>query len=86
MDRIEAIERSLRCFTLGLLGLVPLIGIPAAALAYGEFRRVRQGYRGCWNPARTYLAWGAVFAHLTLLLTVLALGFLLLAIISQIRF
>jgi hypothetical protein len=86
MDRIEAIERSLRCFTLGLLGLIPLLGIPAALVAHGEFRRVRRHYGRCWNPARKYLLLGIVFADITLGITLAGGGLLLLLVLASVLF
>jgi hypothetical protein len=86
MDRIEAIERSLRCFTLGLLGLIPLLGIPTALVARGEFRRVQRHYGRCWNPARKYLLCGAAFAYFTLGITLAGGGLLLVFVIASIIF
>jgi hypothetical protein len=86
MDRIEAIERSLRCFTLGLLGLIPLLGIPAALVARGEFRRVRRHYGRCWNPAQKYLLMGAVFAYFALGVTMVAAGLMLVLVLGALLF
>lgn len=83
MDRIEAIRRSLRCFVLGSLGLIPVIGIPTAFLARREFRIVRRGYAGQWNPARQYLFWGAFFAYLTISVFWAVLGLLVLFLIAN---
>ena len=83
MDRIEAIRRSLRCFVLGLLGLIPVIGIPTAFLARREFVTVRRGYAGQWNPARSYLLWGAAFAYLTISLFWAVIGVLVLLVIAN---
>jgi len=62
MDRIEVIERSLRCFTYGLIGLLPGLGAPFAAIAIVNHFRVSGRCGGQWNPARRYLAWGLVAA------------------------
>ena len=32
-DKVRVIEQSLRCFAFGLLGLIPLLGLPFAVLA-----------------------------------------------------
>jgi ABC-type phosphate transport system permease subunit len=71
MDKIEVIQRSLRCFTLGLIGIVPLLGVPFALLALDDFRQVRRGLGTQWNPARSYLKWGLATAISGLFLTVI---------------
>jgi len=70
MDKIEVIQRSLRCFTLGLIGILPLLGVPFALFALDNFRQVRRGLGTQWNPARTYLRWGLATAISGLFLTV----------------
>jgi hypothetical protein len=72
MDRVEVLERSLRCFALGLLGLIPGAGFPMAVVAIVDFCRVtaRQGY--AWNPAQRYLNWGLAAAVFGILFWVLA--------------
>ena len=71
MDKIEVIQRSLRCFTLGLIGIVPLLGVPFALFALDNFRQVRRGLGTQWNPAQTYLRWGLATAISGLFLTVI---------------
>jgi hypothetical protein len=68
LTKIEMMERSLRCFTLGLFGLLPVIGIPMAVLAAADYRRVIKGRGNMWNPAHRYLKWGGVFARMGLAL------------------
>jgi hypothetical protein len=58
VSRIDVINKSLRCFVLGLIGLVPVLGIPAGVLAITTFRRVTLHNGEGWNPARPYLIWG----------------------------
>ena len=70
MDKIEMIQRSLRCFILGLIGIVPLLGVPFALLALDNFRQIRRGQGTQWNPAQTYLRWGLATALSGLFLTV----------------
>lgn len=67
------IERSLRCFVLGLFGLVPLLGLPCAIRAALESWRVQRHHRGLWNAAQPYLAVGNVLALIGLLLNAVAL-------------
>ena len=59
MTRIEIIERSMRCFRLGLIGLLPVIGIPMAATALAQGRRVKFDQGAMWNPAERYLIWAS---------------------------
>jgi hypothetical protein len=70
-DGILAIRCSLRCFAFGLLGVIPVLGLPLAAVAFGNFRRARAATKGKWNPAQVYLIWGSVFGSLGLLLSLL---------------
>jgi hypothetical protein len=58
MSKIEMMERSMRCFGLGLASLIPGIGIPMAVVALMESRRVERGSGAMWNPAERYLKWG----------------------------
>ena len=69
--KIEMITLSVRCFFLGVLGLVPVFGIPMAVLALHHHGRVRQIRDGYWNPAHRYLYWGAVCARLAVILLAL---------------
>jgi hypothetical protein len=68
LTQIEMIERSLRCFAFGLLGLLPVIGIPMAIYASSEYRHVKRGLADRWNPAQRYAFWGALCARLGLAL------------------
>jgi hypothetical protein len=74
MDQIKLIESSIRCFALGLLGLVPVLGLPMAVLAVLHFRRAILHQAGRWNPAGNYLVWGGVFGSLGLLISALIFG------------
>lgn len=60
MGKIEMIQRSQRCFMYGLIGLLPLIGIPMMFRAAVEYFRVKKSWPGQWNPASRYLFWGMV--------------------------
>jgi hypothetical protein len=77
MTRTEIIERSLRCFVLGLIGLLPVIGIPTAILSGLEYRRVTRGQGDAWNPAHRYLFWGGFCARMGLGLFVVVPGVLI---------
>ena len=86
MNRIEVINHSLRCFVLGLIGIVPVLGIPAGVLAITTFRRVIARKQEEWNPARRYLMWGFFLGAggllLSFLLTMLATIALINAILA----
>jgi len=64
MGKIEMIQRSQRCFVYGLLGLLPVIGIPMVIRASMEHYRVKKEWRDQWNPARRYLFWGMFCARI----------------------
>lgn len=82
MDKVDAIQCSLRCFVTGLFGLLPVLGIPFAVLALASYFKVRRGFRGQWNPAQRYLRWGVATAlcgtFLTLVITIVGGGIILL--------
>ena len=62
--RIRMIKSSLRCFVFGLLGLLPLIGLPFALAALWISGRIRLQEKLLWNAARPYRIWGVVRAAL----------------------
>jgi hypothetical protein len=74
MDRKKLIESSLRCFAMGLMGLVPVLGMPLAVLALLHFRRAILHQGGQWNPAGNYLLWGVICGGLGLLTSTLIFG------------
>jgi hypothetical protein len=82
MDKIEVIESSLRCFTMGLIGLLPALGVPFAIVAVSNFLRVKRLVGPHWNPAQTYLTWGLATALAGLFLTVV-LAFVVAIIIVE---
>jgi hypothetical protein len=61
-ERIEVIEKSLRIFTCGLLGLIPVIGLIPAVYAAFAGARLYSRHRRDWNPAEAYLKWGMTVA------------------------
>jgi hypothetical protein len=63
LTKIEMIERSMRCFELGLPGLIPVIGIPMAVMSLVQYRRVQLGQGARWNPAQRYWFWGGMCAR-----------------------
>ncbi len=72
--RIRLITRSVRCFTCGILGLIPLLGLPLGLVAVAMFVRLRRENRNGWNPAQSHARWGLAFA----LTSILANGIMIL--------
>lgn len=56
------LKSSMRCFALGLLGLLPVIGLPFALAALWVAGRVRIQEKIFWNAARPYRLWGIACA------------------------
>jgi len=63
--KIEIIERSLKCFWLGVFSLIPVFGVPLSIMALRHNRRIRQLGTSHWNPAERYRYWGALCARLS---------------------
>jgi hypothetical protein len=64
MSKIVMLEGSMRCFVYGLIGLLPLIGLPFALLALWNGGRARVRERQYWNAAKPYRVWGTFCAAL----------------------
>ncbi len=62
MTKIRMLKGSMRCFAFGVLGLIPLFGLPFAFAALWISGRVRVGEKVFWNAARPYRIWGVVIA------------------------
>ncbi|MGD1088421.1 MAG: hypothetical protein ABR955_06810 [Verrucomicrobiota bacterium] len=62
--KIQMLKSSLRCFGFGLLGFLPVIGLPFALAALWMSGRVRAGERRFWNAAKPYRVWGVFCAAL----------------------
>ena len=60
--KIKMLNSSMRCFVFGLLGLIPLVGLPFALSALWISGRVRVKEKQLWNAARPYRIWGIVCA------------------------
>jgi hypothetical protein len=69
MDKVVVIQCSLRCFTLGLIALLPGLGVPFAVMALASYFRVKRATGAQWNPAQQYLSWGLATALCGLFLT-----------------
>ena len=60
--KIRMLKSSLECFVCGLLGLIPLIGLPFAFSALWISGRVRVKEKQLWNAARPYRILGVFYA------------------------
>lgn len=63
-QKIFVLEGSLGVFTLGLLSLVPPLGLVLSPLALWRFFAIWSVAGKEWNPARRYLQLGLSFAFL----------------------
>jgi len=80
VDIATAIRTSLTGFVCGLIGFLPIIGIPLAIYALLCWLTVGRRYGGQWNPASAYLRAGAALALFGLLSSALLVAA---AIIAQ---
>jgi hypothetical protein len=62
--KIRMMKASIRCLVLGLLGMLPLIGLPFALAAMLFSFRARREERRLWNPAKLQRIMGLVCAAL----------------------
>ncbi|MDR3458715.1 MAG: hypothetical protein P4N60_14795 [Verrucomicrobiae bacterium] len=62
VQKIKMMKASIRCLTFGLLGLIPIIGLPFALAAAWTSGRVRKLEQKFWNPARPQRVLGFVCA------------------------
>jgi hypothetical protein len=60
--KIKMMKSSIRCLIFGLLGLLPVIGLPFALAALWISGRVRAQEKQFWNAAKPYRVIGAVCA------------------------
>lgn len=74
MDRVQIIERTLRCYRAGWWSLLPVIGLAPAMVAFYDFARVRAATRNDWNPAGTQLRVGFALATIGASLSLLLLS------------
>ena len=59
---MEMMEASVRCLVLGLLALLPLIGVPFALAGLWASYRARRQERNFWNPAKVHRIIGLICA------------------------
>lgn len=79
LSKRQMLEGSLRCFALGWLALIPILGLPAALLAMVEFRRVIVHKEDSWNAGKGYLICGAALGGFGLVISLVSGGALLIA-------
>jgi hypothetical protein len=60
--KIAMLKDSMRCFIYGLLGFLPVIGLPFGIAALWIAGRVRIREKKYWNAAKPYRIWGGVCA------------------------
>jgi len=60
--KIKMLNDSMQCFVFGLLGLLPVVGLPFALAALWIGGRVRVSEKQLWNAARPYRIVGIVCA------------------------
>ena len=62
--KIKMMKGSIRCLVFGLLGLLPVIGLPFALAALWVSGQVRAWEKQFWNAARPYRICGVACATL----------------------
>ena len=60
--KIKMLQSSIRCLMFGLLGLLPVMGLPFALATLWISGRVRVMEKRMWNAAQPYRIWGVVCA------------------------
>jgi len=70
--RARAIRRSLACFGLGWVALLPWLGVPFALAAWRYSALAHSDERRTWNPARPYRIFGVVLSVVGILLSLAA--------------
>ena len=60
--KIRMLNGSTRCLVFGVLGLIPVIGLPFAFAALWISGRVRVMERQMWNAAQPNRIWGVICA------------------------
>jgi hypothetical protein len=61
-EKIKMLKGSIRCFIFGVLGLLPVIGLPFGLAALWVSGRVRAKEKIFWNAAKPYRICGVVCA------------------------
>lgn len=75
--KIVMLRDSVRCLSFGLLGLLPLVGLPFAVLALWTGGRVRRQEKRYWNAAKPYRIWGVICAGAGTAISIVVAGLIL---------
>ncbi len=65
--KLKMMKASIRCLTLGLLGLLPIIGAPFALAGLWASYLARRQEKYLWNPAKPHRIIGLICAIIGLL-------------------
>ena len=60
--KIKMMKASVRCLAFGLLGLLPIIGVPFALAGFWASFSARRQERYFWNPAKPHRIVGLICA------------------------
>lgn len=60
--KIKMLKGSIQCFIFGVIGLLPVIGLPFGLAALWVSGHVRAKEKIFWNAAKPYRIWGVVCA------------------------
>jgi hypothetical protein len=83
--KIELLRRSLRIRLLTWIGLVPILGLPFALIAFIQALFCRRLQRQCPNPGARYVLFALIVAPASILFS-LEVGFLVIRDILRQRF
>ena len=84
--RIRLIERSMRCYVFGVVGLIPLIGLGPSLLAIWLYASVWSESKEDWNPAKRYLTLGFCLGWSGVLISTLTVVLFILWLINHFGF
>ena len=76
MNKVLALKFALRCFSCGLLSLIPVLGIPFAFAALYFQVKAAANTPDDWHIARRYTTLGIIFTAVGLFLNVTAIVWL----------
>jgi len=77
-EKLRMLNGSVRCLVFGLLGLLPLIGLPFALAALWLAGRVRRQEKRFWNAAKPYRIIGVTCAAMGTIGWLLIVGIIML--------
>jgi hypothetical protein len=65
--KIQMLKRSMRCFALGLLAALPVLGFAFGILALIAGGQARAAEKNYWNAARPYRIFGTIAAAISVI-------------------